>query len=351
MEDPKKAKEMFEKLELNFAAEEAAEPQYAQEGQVRLGRPQAQAAVKLREMNEAIFDVPDWAWSGASKSPNSERLSRLHEMACSNAEQFLDAQFYLNDGENLRELGPVTEAVDAALFFILAVHPNEAEANEIMQNIPKFRNQIASTFTHHLHGNAAPEVQLENVPATVSPVKATLAYVQTPCEAETEEGVHNGCRAKDQSSVLTLVWKLVVEMQDNWYEAHVDARLPTRIMNVVDWVSDYSGHDDKKCWPGKVADDHLAPIPKDPKGIRETIYKVWPWGVNDPQEGKRDIVKSPHDETASPIGWHTIPAANNPQSDYGYPLQGLSSEETCHFTTTWGNNVSDLACVPSMVQY
>ncbi|KAG8904141.1 Fungalysin/Thermolysin Extracellular metalloproteinase 5 [Tulasnella sp. 417] len=340
MEDPEKFKEMF----ANDASSDE-EPQYAPEGQVTFGRASGKTKADRPEINEAVLDVPHWAWSTGTKSVHSERIGRLYEMACGNL-NMVDAQFYLNDGENLRELGPVAEAADAALFFILAVHPNQDEAAKILENIPKFRQQVTSTITHHLHGNGAPEVQLENVPGTVSPVKATLAYVQTPCEAETEEGTHNGCRAKDQTSVLTLVWKLVVEMQDNWYEAHVDARLPTRVMNVVDWVSDYSAHGEEahqssgKCWPGKEADD-LAPIPKDPKA-RESVYKVWGWGVNDPQEGSRDFFKNPHDETASPIGWHSIPSAHNPSSDYGYPVQGLkndAADDMCHFTTTWGNNV------------
>ncbi|KAG8914701.1 Fungalysin/Thermolysin Extracellular metalloproteinase 5, partial [Tulasnella sp. 408] len=333
MEDPEKWKELLRNDE--------EEVQYAPEGQVTFGRSESKPA--QAEVNEAVFDIPHWAWSAGLKNANSDRLDRLYDMVCGNSD-LLDAQFYLNDGENLRELGPIAEAVDAALFFILAVHPDQDKAAEIMQNIPKFRQQVTSTFTHHLHGNGSPEVELEGVPATVSPVKATLAYVQTPCEAETEEGTHNGCRAKDQTSVLTLVWKLVVEMQDNWYEAHVDARLPTRVMNVVDWVSDYAPHGEehtasKDCWPGKGADG-FAPIPKDP--ARDSVHKVWGWGVNDPQEGSRDFVKNPHDQTASPLGWHAIPAANNPTSDYGYPLQGLkndAADDLCYFTTTWGNNV------------
>ncbi|KAG9018730.1 Fungalysin/Thermolysin Extracellular metalloproteinase 5 [Tulasnella sp. 427] len=345
MESPEAISEMFEKA---LAADEDQEPQYAPEGQLPLA---AKPQTSTRQFKvEPIDSVPDWAWSASSKSDNTERIARLYQMTCGNSNQFLDAQFYLNDGENLRELGPVSEAADAALFFILAVHPNEEEAGKILENIPKFRKQISSTFTHHLHGNGAPQVELEGVPATVSPVKATLAYVQTPCEAETAEGTHNGCRSKDQTSVLTLVWKLVVEMQDNWYEAHVDARLPTRVMNVVDWVSDYAPHGErvsKKCFPyadGSDPDDDVAPVPKKPKNA-DTVYKVWPWGVNDPQEGSRDFIKAPHDETASPLGWHAIPAAHNPQSDSGFPLDGLKShsaaadEDMCYFTTTWGNNV------------
>ncbi|KIO19789.1 hypothetical protein M407DRAFT_82347 [Tulasnella calospora MUT 4182] len=279
---------------------------------------------------EDILNAPDGAGSGALRSSDSERIARLYDMVCSNSKHFLntkfyflDAQYYLGEGENRRQLPPVSEAVDAALFFILAVHPNVEEAAEILQNVPKLRRQITSTSTHHFNANSSPEVELENVPATVSPVKATLAYVQTPCKAQTEEGVHNGCTAKDQTSALTLVWKLVVEMQDNWYEAHVDARLPTRIMNVIDWVSDYAPHGEQE-------------------RVRDTVYRVWPWGVNDPQQGKRDMAKSPHDQTASPLGWHAIPAANNPQTDSDYRLQGFKSDaadDMCYFTTTWGNNV------------
>ncbi|KAG5219773.1 Fungalysin/Thermolysin Extracellular metalloproteinase [Salix suchowensis] len=93
-----------------------------------------------------------------------------------------------------------------------------------------------------------------NVPDTVNPVKARLAYVQVPNKAS-------------DSTELNLVWKFEVEMSDNWYEAAVSAAAPHRIVSVVDWASD-------------------APIPK-PKPGAPATYNVFAWGINDPSEGLR----------------------------------------------------------------
>lgn len=267
-------------------------------------------------------------------APHSTRITQLYEHNCLSLHA-LDPAHYAPSN-----VGNVAEAKDAALFFIVASHPNPKKAQSILENFASHRDDVSSHFEHHLHDSGAPVEILTNVPGTESPVKATLAYVQNPC---TEE---SACEA-GQTSTLSLVWRLEVEMHDNWYEAYVDALLPTRIKAVVDWVSDYSPHGEvSDTWP---TSDSVAPIPKLPKedknGVLESIYKVWPWGVNDPSEGKRDFVKNPYDVLASPLGWHSIPAKHNPTTDSSYFASGeLKGDDepkgkVLNFTTTWGNNV------------
>jgi extracellular elastinolytic metalloproteinase len=118
-----------------------------------------------------------------------------------------------------------------------------------------------------------------------------------------------------------------VEMQDNWYEASVSATAPHRIISVVDWASD-------------------SPLPKEPVTKVPATYNVFAWGINDPAEGNRTLEKENYDSLASPMGWHTLPYANDPTSD------GLRSSKTKFWrntTTTFGNNVSISWCTVHFV--
>jgi extracellular elastinolytic metalloproteinase len=104
-------------------------------------------------------------------------------------------------------------------------------------------------------------------------------------------------------------------MQDNWYEAYVAVASPQRIVSVVDWASD-------------------SPIPSEPP--TPATYNVFGWGINDPAEGNRSINKENFDSLASPVGWHSLPFANDPQfaSERRKPAEFYRNT-----TTTWGNNV------------
>lgn len=202
-------------------------------------------------------------------------------------------------------------ARDAVLKFIAAATPDEGLSRDILNRFGDYWDGIHSTFEHHLTSSDGPQTieLLSGVPETVNPAKAYLAYVQVP---------------KGDKSELTLVWKLEVEMQDNWYEAAVTAHQPHNIVSVVDWASD-------------AAVDPLpfAPTPKKPvERAERATYNVFGWGVNDPECGNRTLEKESVDKLASPLGWHSIPVANDPKSQ-GLRLKGGIR----NYTTTWGNNV------------
>ncbi|CAG8460326.1 16423_t:CDS:2 [Acaulospora colombiana] len=112
-------------------------------------------------------------------------------------------------------------------------------------------------------------ISFSNVPFALSDVKMSQSYIQTD----------------DRS--LRRVWDIQVEMEDNLYNAHLDA-YTGKVISLIDWVSD-------------------------------AAYNVFPFGTNDPSDGDRELIEDPHDVIASPDGWHT---------------QG---EE--NFTNTIGNNV------------
>ncbi|KAJ7675469.1 Fungalysin metallopeptidase-domain-containing protein [Mycena rosella] len=193
----------------------------------------------------------------------------------------------------------------ALLQFMIAATPSDHVVNDILSNYDSHLSKMVeySESNHFAPSDEMPYMMVENVPDAVNPVKAKLAYVQVP--------------GKDDDSVhLSLVWKFEVEMQDNWYEAAVSATAPHRIISVVDWASD-------------------APVPI-PEPEQTATYNVFAFGVNDPAEGKRTTEKENFDTLASPVGWHSLPFANDPS------LRGvrLSTKEFYrNTTTTWGNNV------------
>lgn len=100
-----------------------------------------------------------------------------------------------------------------------------------------------------------PQILISNVPFALSEVKMKQSYFQL----------------EDQS--LQLVWEIEVEMEDNWYNAHVNAHTG-KVIGLMDWVFD-------------------------------AAYNVFPLGINDPSEGGRELIEDPHDIIASPYGWHS----------------------------------------------
>ncbi|KAK4701068.1 extracellular elastinolytic metalloproteinase, partial [Phenoliferia sp. Uapishka_3] len=183
--------------------------------------------------------------------------------------------------------------------------------------------------------------EIENVPTTLGPVKASLAYI------------HDG------SSTPRLTWRYEVLTNDNQYEAYVDATPGSDdrdTLMVVDWVRDFRptggelgfesvelhksvvnthkrGRSGRKSpsWVetklvnvGEVQEEEM----EDFKSAKPS-YKVFPWGVNAPDVGKRELLTGSLielDNEASPVGWHTIPATFKGGKDVS-------------FRDTRGNNV------------
>ncbi|KAI2617344.1 Fungalysin metallopeptidase-domain-containing protein [Hypomontagnella submonticulosa] len=86
---------------------------------------------------------------------------------------------------------------------------------------------------------------------------------------------------------LALTWRVETDILDNWLLSYVDANTNEEIHGVVDYVA-------------------------------EASYLVYPWGINDPDEGEREVVNDPWDLTTSEFTW--------------------ISDGTTNYTTTRGNN-------------
>ncbi|KAF7760739.1 hypothetical protein Agabi119p4_10148 [Agaricus bisporus var. burnettii] len=195
----------------------------------------------------------------------------------------------------------------ALLQFMLAATPNRELAQDITENYQKhIDDMLISDESHFAPGDEATvQFKVDNVPDAVNPAKARLAYIQLPSKL-------------DGAMELQLVWKFEVEMQDNWYESAVTVSAPHRIISVVDWASD-------------------APVPTPSPERKPATYKVFGWGVNDPECGERSVEKESFDGHASPAGWHAIPHEHDPSyiSVRGQEKPGFWRNST----TTWGNNV------------
>jgi len=200
-------------------------------------------------------------------------------------------------------IGDVGDMRPALLQFMVAATPNAEVVTDILSKYDQHLEKMTmSGVTHFAPGNDQIDFLVDNVPDTVNPVKARLAYVQVP--------------TNDGSTELTVVWKFEVEMEDNWYEAAVSAIAPHRIISVVDWASDAP-----------------IPVPETPK--EPASYNVFAWGVNDPSVGNRSIEKENFDGLASPVGWHSLPFDNDPSFEGVKPSKAFYRNTT----TTFGNNV------------
>ncbi|KAI0201601.1 extracellular elastinolytic metallo proteinase [Astrocystis sublimbata] len=71
---------------------------------------------------------------------------------------------------------------------------------------------------------------------------------------------------------LALTWRVETDVLDNWLLSYVDAKTNDQIHGVVDWVQDAK-------------------------------LKVFPWGVNDPDEGTREVLEDPWDPENSEFTW------------------------------------------------
>jgi extracellular elastinolytic metalloproteinase len=223
------------------------------------------------------------------------------------------------------ELALEQGASRALLAFLALVHPDEQLGSSLARDPSAFLGALESTFTppsFHAPGPKTPTEHIRNAPGVVGDegAKASLAWLQT------DDG-------------LKLVWRLELEMADNWYEGAVEVG-SGKVLAAVDWArdapsafarrkADGSGNKGKKSPPGKDKKD----------GAFKPEYRVWPLGVNDPSVGNRSLLTGPHDVLASPAGWHAIPLSTSPFLSTTPGVTVDAKAGWVNTTTTLGNNV------------
>ncbi|KAG9120581.1 Fungalysin/Thermolysin Extracellular metalloproteinase 5, partial [Ceratobasidium sp. 392] len=214
----------------------------------------------------------------------------------------------------------------AALYFMVAAHPDQDFVGDLVRRFDTHLARMVVAYDQRFADAVTYSGALiSDVPGAVSTIEARLVYIQTPNESKGTE--------------LHLVWRMAVEMQDNWYEAYVSASEPTNIVSVIDWVSDslpsHAGGP-RNALETKPATSYS------PFESQSGSYHVWKWGVSDPSSGNRSVVKAWHDAIASPHGWHTISEDKNPPggpSSLDKHVEAQGRTVYLQFPSTWGNNV------------
>ncbi|GAA6036579.1 hypothetical protein JCM8097_001235 [Rhodosporidiobolus ruineniae] len=294
--------------------------------------------------------------------------SRVASWATGAVEQVEQAEQMVFGGKNYADSGPqgskAKRAIEGAkvadprhglLTFLTVQTTSEVQARRILSQP---RSQLMTQLWIREPLDESHDLLIDGTPEGLEPTKATLTYV------------HEGEK-------LVLTWKFEHQSDDNMYEAYMTADAgiapgDEEALMVVDWIRDFRPtggelgsevmalfgpegvretqlipHLQDRPFPNnerilwRELQDKLEPIPysgrpstSDEDEIErlravQPSYKVYPWGVNDPQEGKRLVLKGTLvelDADASPAGWHLVP------SEY------KGGKDTFYYETR-GNNV------------
>jgi extracellular elastinolytic metalloproteinase len=252
------------------------------------------------------------------------------------------------------------------LLTFLAIQATNLELLQRIESVPRRQlidqmrvvpvARIAATVSaESLHASDSHDFVIENVPEAVEePVTATLSWVHDDHD-------------------IKLAWKYVLKTHDNMYEAYMTADGDItpgdeEALFIVDWVRDFRptggelGIEAMASFGGARtllrdldSRDHLASANAMPASSRasshrasttdaklvakmqaiDPTYKVYSWGTNAPDEGKRLVLHGAPgiklDQEASPAGWHTVPKDKH-RGDGPY------NQDTFYFETR-GNNV------------
>lgn len=113
-----------------------------------------------------------------------EPIEHLHASNC----LFTETPYLMTEGQG------ITNPENTLLQFMMAATPNVNVANDIGSNFERHLSDMTITPTHHFMDDPM-VMYIDNVPDTVNPVKAKMAYVQVP-------------NKQGDSTVLNLVWKV-----------------------------------------------------------------------------------------------------------------------------------------------
>ncbi|KEP46715.1 extracellular elastinolytic metalloproteinase [Rhizoctonia solani 123E] len=266
----------------------------------------------------ADFAAQSFVLSRGSQSVLSERSKAMKDWFSVHCARPLAAvqQAAMADMNN-----DVSNPRRAALYFMIAAHPDPLVVDQLVR---EFRTIIANMTTVHEYITIGLDTHqsttLSDLPGTVNPIKVRMVYIQIPT---------------GNTTALLATWRLEVEMAHNWYEAYVSVHDPSAIVSVIDWASDSSAPSH-----GGYLNALEAKLDSPRRYTEAGAYKVWRWGINDPESGERTVESASYDPVASPLGWHAIPRRSNPDGSPDWIGKGAGDgAEYLNFTTTWGNNV------------
>lgn len=129
---------------------------------------------------------------------------------------------------------------------------------------------------------------IEASTASAEPKEGQETYTLTGTDGAVSDPVAKLVYIAQKDESLVLTWRVETDIMDNWLLTYIDAKTGEDIHGIVDYVSDLA------------------------------TYNVYPWGVNDPSEGSRQLITDPWNSKASEFAYH--------------------SDGTINYTTTRGNN-------------
>lgn len=152
------------------------------------------------------------------------------------------------------------------------------ESNEIQleDEVSVTPAQAAAAFAKHL--NLKMEADMSQTPEMLLDVRNTVFNVSGFPKTQDDIPVHL-VYMKMEDNTLALVWDMVVDLSDNWYNAHVCVK-SGKVLGSIDWVADAG-------------------------------FRVFPLGINDPYSGERKLLTDPHHPIASPAGWNRLGSVEN----------------------------------------
>ncbi|KAI9207125.1 Fungalysin metallopeptidase-domain-containing protein [Polychytrium aggregatum] len=206
--------------------------------------------------------------------------STLFQSASPSVEPALRLQDDASDDVVLSVAAPAAGHEDVSAHIDLAdsrikLSPSEAVARLAeFVGLQSFRPSSLQTVPINSLNTHGPQFVVKGASFSKKDIPTKLKYIQIDAAGAVE---------------LRLVWDIEMDLNSNWYHAHVDTETG-KVLQLVDWVAD-------------------------------AAYNVYPIGTNDPNDGERVLVHDPAHKTASPLGWH---AQHGPKGK--------------NFTVTAGNN-------------
>ncbi|KAF8752992.1 peptidase M36 family [Rhizoctonia solani] len=153
----------------------------------------------------------------------------------------------------------------------------------------------------------------------LEPIHARQVYVQTPAV----DGFTTYVSVNDPSKIISVTdWVVDAPTPNN------DGWISSLQQNVFGQHQEVLQSQDPIAADPELSLNVLKPIPT------AGTYRVWRWGINDPESGKRTLEVVPADRSASPLGWHSIPASHDPLNRH----LDLDDDVLVNFTSTLGNN-------------
>ncbi|KDN36332.1 hypothetical protein RSAG8_10899, partial [Rhizoctonia solani AG-8 WAC10335] len=181
----------------------------------------ADGDINLNIRDGRVLSYGDSFYRGAAPASFDKRPSSSHATHCAD---MATEKMALSGGDRQMAFtananGDSHDRLRAALYFMIAAHADAATVDDLTRDFDKHLDHMTVAHeTHFVGKDAHSTAVISGLPGSVNPVKARVVYVQTPTENDETE--------------LHAVWRLEVEMQDNWYEAYVSAADPSTIVSV-----------------------------------------------------------------------------------------------------------------------